>query len=138
MAGREARGERWRFASLAHELRLVRGERLEYLERFRVGEDAAPRGAWLAAGASYFGSMLVSGGADVTAERAEAIHAGLQDSADVRAAADLIAERLLLVRLMSREGAAFHRARRALGASIDACDHAATAPRRRVTVNAEG
>lgn len=117
MAGREARGERWLFASLAHELRLVREKRLEYLERFRLGEGDAPSGAWLAADACYFGSTLLSSGADATVERAETIQALLHDGTNVSAAADLVADGLLLVRLMSPDGPAFHKARERLTSS---------------------
>ncbi|HEX4347341.1 MAG TPA: urease accessory protein UreD [Vicinamibacterales bacterium] len=108
MAGREARGERWQFASLAHELRVVRGGRLDYLERFTITE---PRDQpWVGGRASYFGSTIVSHPA-ATAAAAEAAHRRLVGLTDAVAACDLIARELLLVRLMSPSGPAFHAAR---------------------------
>src|SRR5262245_3197386 len=62
MAGRDARGERWKFASLAHELAVSRDGSLEYVERYCLepkGGDVSRRGA--AAGASYLGTALMTG-----------------------------------------------------------------------------
>jgi len=117
MAGREARGERWTFASLAHELRLTRNTRLDYVERFRIDAESAPARAWAASDACYFGSTIVS---SEQADRnvAEAIQSRARDCADLRAAADIVAPRLLLVRLMSSDGPAFHRARQCLRPSL--------------------
>ena len=42
MSGRQARGERWKFASLAHEIAAVRDGSLEYLERYRITSSLAP------------------------------------------------------------------------------------------------
>src|SRR5262245_15530364 len=59
MAGREARGERWRFSQLAHELQLVYGGTLAYMERYAIAPDAsAPGRRWTVDDASYFGTVL--------------------------------------------------------------------------------
>ena len=111
MAGREARGERWRFALLAHELRLTRGGTLAYLERFRIeprGDELSNR--WIASGACYFGTTLaVCDGIDASV--GEGLHRQLEAQLDVSCAYDLLESGLSLVRLMSSEGPAFHRAR---------------------------
>jgi urease accessory protein UreH len=112
MAGREARGERWRFASLAHEIRVVRSGRLDYLERFRLTGAATSR--WAGADAGYFGSTIVSSPC-ATAARADALQQRLAGVPGLQAACDLLEPELLLVRLMSTAGPAFHAARLAAG-----------------------
>ena len=112
MAGREARGERWQFASLAHELAVWRGSVLAYLERFRIEPEArAVSHPWVASDACYFGTTLV-GQDGVDAAVAERLHVDLSQSPGVRAAADLVDAGLLLVRLMGSAGVSFHAARR--------------------------
>ena len=113
MSGREARGERWRFDRLAHELRLVRCGSLAYLERYALesGHDIVAR--WAAADACYFGTIIVSD-SGVGRTNAEQLQQELSGIDGLRAAADLIDDSLLLVRLMSSSGPAFHRARAAV------------------------
>jgi urease accessory protein len=113
MAGRQACGERWMFAALAHELRFSRGGTLEYLERYTMAPqapDGGPTGAWLAGDAAYLGTMLATDVA-AAADQAERLHAMLAGRSGIAAAADRPSDRLLLVRLMARDGAAFHEAR---------------------------
>jgi urease accessory protein len=111
MAGRDARGERWRFLSLWHELVLSRGSSLEYLERYRIEPDRrAVSRRWLAGDASYLGTVLVSGEL-LAAGAAERLHDELGRIPGVDAACDQLNERLLVVRLMSASGPSFHKAR---------------------------
>ena len=111
MAGREARGERWRFSELAHELRLVRDGTLAYMERYDIALDAdAPENRWMADDACYFGTVLTVGAA-ATREAAERTHRELAAIADVRASADLLEKNVLLARLVSRSGTSFRQAR---------------------------
>jgi len=116
MAGRDASGERWQFSSLDHELRCSREGALDYLERYRLDPAAQPlTDRWIASDASYFGTILVSGHVD--RQQAEQLHHELA-ALGVRAAADLLADDLMLVRLMSREGSPFHAARAAVRAYL--------------------
>jgi urease accessory protein len=111
MCGRAARGERWRFASLASELCIRRDGALEYLERYRIEPMAARIDApWIAGDACYAGTA-VSSGSPTSAAAAETLHRTLQSMSGVRAAADALSDRLLLVRMMARDGVPFHRAR---------------------------
>ena len=106
-----AEGERWAFSGLTHELKVRRGNSLEYLERYRLSPSEQPlESAWIAGEASYFGTVLSSGWpADLAA--ITALHETLAACASVRAAADLLGEKLAIVRLMSASGARFHDAR---------------------------
>jgi urease accessory protein len=114
MAGREARGERWRFASLAHQLRVVRNGTLAYLERFRLEPDAAAlANTWLASKCCYFGSAIVSAD-EADAELAERAHNRIASFHRVHGAVDCTEPHLLLIRLMAEEGPPFHAARRGL------------------------
>jgi urease accessory protein len=111
MAGRAGRGERWQLSGLEHELRLVHDGRLEYLERYALRpaiNDLSAR--WIAGGADYLGTALVRS-ATPAADLAEQLHAELAAVAGIDAAADALSERLVIVRLLSASGAAFHRAR---------------------------
>ena len=112
MNGRHARGERWQFASLAHELAVSRDGALEYLERYRIqpNERAVSR-PWVAGDASHLGTTLMTG-RQVESGVAERLHRELGRLVGVRAAADRLDDRVLLVRLLSVSGAAFHEARR--------------------------
>jgi len=124
MSGRQARGERWKFASLAHEIAVSRDGVLEYLERYRIQPGEAVSRAWVADEASYLGTVLMTGrpiGSDV----AERLHVELGRLAGLRAAADRLDDRVLLVRLLSVSGPAFHEARQRIG------DHGATLERLR-------
>ena len=110
MSGREARGERWLFERLSHELRLVRGGVLEYLERYVLSPLEHSIGLpWLAEEACYFGTA-VAVGPSVTQSAAEGLHRELQQLGSC-GAADLIGDGVVLVRLMAASGVAFHQAR---------------------------
>ena len=112
MSGRLARGERWQFASLAHELSASRDGSLEYLERYRIQpSDLAVSQPWAASDASYLGTTLITG-RPIEPGAAERLHLELGRIAGVRAAADRLDDRALLVRLLSTCGSAFHEARR--------------------------
>jgi urease accessory protein len=111
MAGREARGERWQFSQLSHELRLVRNGLLTYLERYNIVPDvSAPAKRWTVDDASYFGTVLVAGVA-ATREAAERTHGELAAIGGVRGSADLLQENCLLARLVSPSGTSFREAR---------------------------
>ena len=99
-SGRSARGERWRFAAFAQELRLVRQGSLDYLERFTLEpREAGPIGPWVAAGASCFGTGLVCA-AEVDRDRADRLHGNLQTAGGSHAACDRLDRNLLIVRMM--------------------------------------
>jgi urease accessory protein UreH len=111
MAGREARGERWRFSRLAHELRLVRAGSLAYLERYAIEPGgSAPANRWTVGDACYFGTVLVVGAA-AARDAAREVHQDLDARGEVRGSADLVEELVLLARLTSQSGSAFHQAR---------------------------
>ena len=112
MAGREARGERWAFAQLSHELVVRRSEAMEYVERYRLESDVDRLDrAWVAHDACYFGTVLASGTA-VESSVAAALHVEI-NSLDhrVRGAADRLAGQVMLVRLISTAGVPFREAR---------------------------
>ena len=92
MAGREARGERWQFGSLAHELGVWRGGVLAYLERYAITPaERSPSRPWIASDACYFGTTLASRD-DVDAYAAERLHTELAQLPGVVAAADLVGQ----------------------------------------------
>ena len=112
MSGRQARGERWKFASLAHEIAVCRDGSLEYLERYRIEpSELAVSRTWAAGDASYLGTTLMTG-RPIEPGVAERLHLELGSLAGLRAAADRLDDRVLLVRLLSASGPAFHEARR--------------------------
>ena len=112
MSGRHARGEHWKFASLAHEITVSRDRALEYVERYRIQPDERDVSrVWAVGEASHLGTTLMSG-RSIEAGVAERLHSELGRLAGVRAAADQLDDRVLLVRLLSESGAAFHEARR--------------------------
>ncbi len=112
MSGRLARGESWEFASLAHEIAVSRDGSLEYLERYCIEpNELAVARPWAAGDASYLGTTLMSG-RTIEPGVAERLYIELGRLAGVRAAADRLNDRVLLVRLLSVSGAAFHEARR--------------------------
>src|SRR5262249_17019268 len=102
----------WKLGSLAHELAVSRDGSLEYLERYHIqpNELAASR-LWAAGDASHLGTTLVTG-RPIEPGGAERLHLELGCLVGVRAAADRLDERVLLARLLSASGAAFHQARR--------------------------
>ena len=111
MAGRVCRGEAWRFASLAHELRLRVGALLTYLERYTVAPgDRALQRPWLAGEACYLATSLVRH-SEVTTDRVEALHRHVAELNGVDGGVDLVAARLAVARFMARDGASFGRAR---------------------------
>jgi urease accessory protein UreH len=111
MAGRVSRGEAWRFASLAHVLRLRVDKSLSYLERYKLTPaDGAPQRTWIAGDASYLSTTLVRH-AEVTRERVDALHRSIAAQPAVDAAVDLVAPGLAVARLMACDGASFSRAR---------------------------
>jgi len=115
MSGRQARSERWQFTSLAQEIALSRDGSLEYLERYRIQpSELAVSRPWAAGDASYLGTTLMTG-RPIEPGVAERLHIELGRIAGVRAAADRLDDRLLLVRLLSVSGPAFHEARRWIG-----------------------
>jgi urease accessory protein UreH len=111
MSGREGRGERWRFSTLDHELRLLRAGSLDYLERYQISPaSASVARPWIASDSCYFGTILQSGsGRDPQA--ADELHRDLAGSSGLRAGVDLLEEGLTLVRLMAKSGVVFHEAR---------------------------
>src|SRR5262249_16324337 len=116
MSGRQARGERWKFTSLAHEVAVSRDGSLVYLERYRIQPDEVDVSRpWAAGDASYLGTTVISG-LPMAPGAAERLHIELGRFAGVRAAADLLDHHVLLVRLLSAFGPAFHDARRWIGA----------------------
>ena len=112
MSGRQARGERWKFASLAHEIAVSRDASLEYLERYRIQPSELPVSRpWAAGDASYLGTILMTG-RPIEPGVAERLHVEFGRLPGVQAAADRLDDRVLLVRLMTAFGPAFQAARR--------------------------
>jgi urease accessory protein len=115
MSGRQARGEQWKFAALAHELKVSRAGSLEYLERYRVEpNEAGVSRSWVAGDASYLGTTLMSG-REIDVDTADRLHEELGAIGGLRAAVDGLDRRLLLVRLMALSGPRFHEARARVG-----------------------
>lgn len=109
MAGRQAHGERWAFARLAHELRVCRDGRLVYLERYAIEGGASVSRTWIADDACYFGTVLIVGPRGSTSP--EEVHGELNRMVAVRASVDALDRDVLLARLISASGTAFHAAR---------------------------
>jgi len=108
-------GEQWAFASFAHEFLVMRGETLEYLERYRlVPEERRVAHPWVGGDACYFGTTLVSG-SPIDAGDVERLRAGLSAMPGLHAATDALAARLLIVRAMCRSGVSFHDGRELIG-----------------------
>ena len=113
MAGRVSRGEKWRFDSLAHELRLRTGGALHYLERYRLTPvDRSLAHAWRAADANYLATTLVHH-ERATLGIADACQQALAAYDDVRAGVDLVEPGLAVARFMAAAGVPFARARAA-------------------------
>ena len=118
MSGRRARGEQWKFATLAHELAVSRAGSLEYLERYRVEpSEADVSRSWVGADASYLGTTLVTG-RQVDVDAVERLHEELGALGGVRAAVDGLDRRFLLVRLLASSGPRFHEARTQVGRAL--------------------
>jgi urease accessory protein UreH len=94
----------------------VHDGRLEYLERYAIRPEGPEAGhhvltsSWIAGDADYFGTAIVTGVSSAR-EVAEQLHLELAAVAEVEAAADALSDSLLIVRMLSASGAAFHRAR---------------------------
>ena len=115
MGGREARGERWRFSRLVHELRLIRAGTLAYLERYRITpHDGRLSHRWIANESCYFGTVLAVG-EKVNREGAVRLHHELAGLEHINASADILFDSLMLVRLASALGTSFHAARAMAG-----------------------
>jgi urease accessory protein UreH len=85
---------------------------LEYLERYRIDpNELGVSRPWAAADAAYLGTTLMSG-RPIEPGVAERLHVELGRLAGVRAAAERLDDRVLLVRLLGASGVAFHDARR--------------------------
>jgi urease accessory protein len=111
MAGRDARGERWQFTSLAHELKLQLDNRLIYLERYRLEPERRTLDArWIAGQATYFGTAIAAGTA-VDRTEVESLQRDLEAIDGVSAAADCLEPGVALIRLMAASGVPFHNAR---------------------------
>ncbi|MGE3510296.1 MAG: urease accessory protein UreD [Vicinamibacterales bacterium] len=128
MAGREGHGERWQFAVMRQELRVVRGDVLEYLERFRIvpAEDRE-RGRWVAGDCRYFGTVVALGW-PARPERAESLHVRLAGLRGLHGAVDCLGPSALLARLASEWGPAFHEARATLARLASSAEQVITAP----------
>ena len=111
MSGREARGERWLFSSIAHQLKIRQAGELTYLERFRITPGERPVSQpWVAADAGFFGTT-VKVGSGMAANEAETLHTRLGGIDGVQGSADALSDSLLVARLTSAHGVPFHRAR---------------------------
>jgi urease accessory protein UreH len=118
MSGRKARGEHWKFATLAHELAVSRTGLLEYLERYRIEpNDEDMSRPWVASDASYLGTTLMTG-RQADADAVERLLEELGALDGVRAAVDELDRRFLLVRLLASSGSRFHEARARVGRAL--------------------
>ena len=129
MSGRASRGETWRFEQLAHELRLRVAGELVYLERFTLEpstQHPPRRTAHLASGTTHpalatrhsppgthFSTTLLCH-PRATPDAGESLQRSLDLAAEVLAGVDLIADGVLLARVVSASGAAFASAREAI------------------------
>lgn len=113
MAGRLARGEAWQFTEVAHELRLLCGGALTYLERFRLApRDRALTLPWVAGDAGYFATTIVRD-PEVGADAAAELHQTLSPSS-AHLAVDSPGEGVIVARLVATNGAKFASMRRAI------------------------
>jgi urease accessory protein UreH len=110
MSGRASRGECWRFASLAHELRLSVGGATAYLERYHLDRDSDPARRWQCGDAHYVGTAIVRH-ARATSSVADELHRQLQLVVGARAAVDLLEPGLIVGRLLAAGGPPFAAAR---------------------------
>ncbi|MGE3707422.1 MAG: urease accessory protein UreD [Vicinamibacterales bacterium] len=119
MAGRVGRGECWRFRLFAHELRIARNGRLEYLERHRIAPEEQEMSArWTAGEACYFGSTAASGW-PAAEGLVEPLHQTWgADAPGAAVAIERLDAQFLLARFACASGPVFHEARRAV---FEAC-----------------
>lgn len=116
MAGRDARGERWLFHRLDHELAVRRHGTLAYLERYVIEPTlTGVNRPWLAGDATYFGSVISVG--DVAIDL-DALQREIGNGDGVVGAIDRIETEVALARLMAADGPAFHAARARVRSSL--------------------
>ncbi|HVH27994.1 MAG TPA: urease accessory protein UreD [Vicinamibacterales bacterium] len=111
MSGRVGRGECWQFDFIDHELRLVAGGALQYLERCRiVPGEGRQRCRWIAGDGDYMGTAIVYHEAS-SVDTAEQLHRDLARVERLTAAVDLADTRLIVGRFLTADGVAFARGR---------------------------
>jgi urease accessory protein UreH len=111
MSGRVGHGECWEFESIDHELRLVAGGALRYLERCRIAPgEGGERRRWIAGDGHYVGTAIAYHAA-ASADIAEQLHHGLARVERLTAAVDLADTHLIVGRFLSADGVAFARGR---------------------------
>ncbi len=113
MCGRAGSGEAWRFADLAHELRLAVDGELEYLERYRLRpgtRDGTAR--WQAGGHPYVGTILARAAVPAgDPALLESLQGELAAIEGVMAAVDAPVANLAAARLLASAGPSFAAAR---------------------------
>jgi urease accessory protein len=127
MAGRVSRGEAWRFRTLAHELRLVVGTSLVYLERYTLTPASrAVERSWMAGRARYLATAIVhheaaTSEAAETLQRLAPLDQSPSDAQELNGAGrlavdlgvDLIHSKTIVGRMLAADGAPFALARAA-------------------------
>jgi urease accessory protein len=104
MTGRIGHGETWKFRELSSETRLYCGDRLTYVDRFRLAPDEHSRSRWVMGECDYTGiGIHVGSEAPLFAEK---LHELVPDCG-----VDLVAENVSLTRVVSPSGPDFHRVR---------------------------
>ena len=109
MSGRVSRAEAWRFASLAHELRLRIGGRLKYLERYMLTpRERCLVQRWVAS-EMHYGATALTYHERATTDTAESLQREVDAICpeSVRFGVDLVDARLLVGRLLASCGAPF-------------------------------
>jgi urease accessory protein len=111
MAGRVSRDERWRFASLAHELSVQTASSLVYLERYALDpSDREVTRRWITDEATHLATMLVCH-ARADRDAVDSVQCRLAESGLGGIGVDLLEPGVVVARLMESGGAAFARAR---------------------------
>lgn len=110
MAGRVARGERWRFRELSSETRVSSADGLLYLDRFSL-PNLHERAAWAMSDCNYLGCGFYAG--DGVAGLVPRLHEALPE-----AGVNVLTPDVVLVRVVSRDGPDFHRSREAFAANF--------------------
>ncbi len=105
MTGRVGRGESWRFRELASETKLRCGDKLLYLDRFRLIPDAPPNQSTWAMGNCDYTGIGLQVREDARARAAE-LHEVFPE-----AGVDAIANNVVVTRIVSPSGPHFHRCR---------------------------
>lgn len=104
MTGRVGRGESWQFRELASETTLRCGDRLVYLDRFRLFPHGPRQSTWTMGSADYTGLGLLVG-ADARSVASE-LHHDLPE-----AGIDALNDNVAVARIVSLNGPDFHRCR---------------------------